>query len=90
MKKMVVLVVIFLLAASMNIWAGGAQEEKTSEQAEEKPVMDKIIYLSAEYHDSPDAHEFWIEEFKNITGVDLEFRTVSSKDAGETMMAHFM
>ena len=68
MKKMLVLVVIFLLAASVNIWAGGTQEEKTSVQAEEKPVMDKIIYLSAEYHDSPDVLPYWAEEFKRIAG----------------------
>jgi len=95
MKKHITAVVALLLILSFNGWAGGKQEAPTPEaekQAEKTvlPPMDKIIYLTADYHDVPDVHDAWQDAFKNITNVDVELKTVSSKDADESMVAMLM
>lgn len=91
MKKHIAAVIALFLILSFNGWAGGKQEAAAPE-AEKKalPPMDKIIYLTTDYHDEPDSHDAWQDAFKRITGVDVELKTVSSKDADESMVAMLM
>ena len=83
MRKLFAAVLLFAVLA-MTAW--------TSAQGEAaKPQMDRIVYLSADYHDSPqEVRDAWAAEFKRITGVQIVLKTVSSKDAGDAMMAQFM
>lgn len=82
MKKFLAIAVILPLFC-FGAWAGAQQEEPG-------PEMEKIVYLTTDYHDNPEVHDFWTEEFKRISGATVELKTVSSKDAGEGMMALFM
>lgn len=52
--------------------------------------MAKIIYLTADYHDTPEIQPAWQDAFKNITGVEAQLKTVSSKDAHDSMVAMLM
>ena len=52
--------------------------------------MAKIIYLTADYHDTPEIQPAWQDAFKNITGVEVQLKTVSSKDAHDSMVAMLM
>lgn len=82
MKKHVVIVAMLCLLC-FGAWAEGQAEEPATE-------MDRIVYLSAEHHDSPEMQALWAEEFERITGVPVEMRTVSSAQAHDSMLALFM
>lgn len=81
--KRIVAVLSLLLVVTLALSAAGQQEKKAA-------GTDRIVYLSNDYHDSPDVLPAWAQEFKRITGVDVVLQTVSSKDAGEGMMTRFM
>jgi ABC-type glycerol-3-phosphate transport system substrate-binding protein len=83
MKKIFFSVFLLLVVLSNGIWAEG-QTTRT------KPKMDKIVYLSVGNHDNPEVLPYWAAEFKRITGVDVELKTVSSKSATDLMTAQFM
>ena len=53
--------------------------------------MSEIVYLSVENHDAEQSvRDAWATEFKKLAGVDVVLKTVSSKDANESMLAQFM
>ena len=73
------------LVLCVSLWASGEGEKEAA-----APKMEKIVYLSVLLHDNPELHDAWTAEFKRITGVDVEMKTVSSKSANDQMMAQFM
>ncbi len=82
MKKLI----LFLAALSVVCGAAGASGGREAVA----PKMERIVFLTTEYHDNPELHDAWEAEFKRLTGVDVELRTVSSKSANDLMMAQFM
>ncbi len=80
--KSLTVVLIFLLLP-LGTWGRGEAEE-------ESMAMDKIVYLAVDYHDNPEAQPLWAAEFKRISGVDIELKTVTSALAQDVMIAQFM
>ena len=84
MKKLLVTSVLFVVTVSF-LWSAGQQQAAAVE------TMDEIVYLSAENHDAEQAvRDAWAAEFERITGVKVVLKTVSSKDANDSMLAQFM
>jgi ABC-type glycerol-3-phosphate transport system substrate-binding protein len=92
MKAFFTMILLIALVPLCGLWATGEKEgTATGPVAPAAAKMDKIVLLWANYHDSDQSvRDAWIKEFKRITGVDLEMKTVSSKDASEGMMTQFM
>jgi ABC-type glycerol-3-phosphate transport system substrate-binding protein len=84
MKKLFLILSMGLVLCA-SVWAAGEGEKEAA-----APKMDKIVYLSVTLHDNPELLPAWEAEFKRITGVEVEMKTVSSKSATDLMMAQFM
>ena len=79
-----ILVLSLLIAVTAALWATGGAE------SQESPGMDKIVFLTPAYHEFPELHEVYAAEWKRISGVEVELKTVSNVDAETSMIAQFM
>jgi hypothetical protein len=66
MKKLLLVLVVPLVLCG-GIWAAGEKEAAA-------PKMEKIVFLTTEYHDNPELHDVWEAEFKRLTGVEMELK----------------
>ncbi len=79
----VIAATLLLLVATMA-WSTGEAETSSGDGQ-------TIEFLTTHYHDASDeVRQAWVDEFRALTGVEVVYRTVSSKDAGETMTTQFM
>lgn len=85
MRSVRLLAGALLLIVTALSWATGSSEATAT--AEGRPIE----FLTTQLHDAPqEVRDAWVAEFQSLTGVDIVYRTVSSKDAGEAMTAQFM
>lgn len=79
---------LFLLLVAVTITASLFAAGKT--ESKETKKMDKIVFLTPEMHEHRKYHKAFGEAWKEITGVEIELKTVSNVDADTAMISQFM
>jgi putative aldouronate transport system substrate-binding protein len=75
---------VLLLLVAATVWSTGESEGAPADGR-------SIEFLTTGYHDATDeVRQAFVDAYRSLTGVDLVYRTVSSKDAGEAMTTQFM
>lgn len=81
-RQGIAIALVLLIAATA--WSSGEPESASGDDH-------TIEFLTTGYHDaSEEVRQAWVDEFRRLTGVEVIYRTVSSKDAGEAMTTQFM